>query len=91
MIFQTEISKGLIEMSKMTLRYNEQERMLECERRTLAGLQLQLDQVTHTFRKKETEAEVATQKVTRLEMQLTLANQEITVLRDECQKLEVCT
>lgn len=77
-------------MSKMTLRYNEQERMLEFERRTLAGLQLQLDQATQAFRKKESEVDVATQRGIRLEMQLELSNKEIAVLKDESQKLEVC-
>lgn len=88
---QAEVSKNLKDMSKMALRYNEQERMLDCERRSLAGLQLQLDQATQSLRKKENEAEVASQQATRLDMQLTLANKEISVLRDECQKLEVHT
>ncbi|XP_065351530.1 myosin-9-like [Cloeon dipterum] len=77
------------ELSKWTMKASENERMLESERRSLAGLQVQLDFQTQLVRKKESEAESATQKATMLEVQLGLANQEIGVLRNECQNLEV--
>ncbi|CAB3378740.1 Hypothetical predicted protein [Cloeon dipterum] len=77
------------ELSKWTMKASENERMLESERRSLAGLQVQLDFQTQSVRKKESEAEGAMQKAMMLEVQLALANQEIGVLRNECQNLEV--
>ncbi|XP_059473795.1 uncharacterized protein LOC132195666 [Neocloeon triangulifer] len=77
------------EMSRMTMKSNEQERMLECERRSLSGLQVQLDFHSQSVRKKDAELETSVQKALRLEVQLSLAKQEIGVLRAESHKLEV--
>ncbi|XP_059473744.1 uncharacterized protein LOC132195637 [Neocloeon triangulifer] len=76
-------------MSRMTMKSNEQERMLECERRSLSGLQVQLDFHSQSVRKTDAELETSVQKALRLEVQLSHAKQEIGVLRAESHKLEV--